>query len=180
MEKGFWWREGAAELSPWRGTCVAETQHNHYTHGLSSVASLAVKSHVVSTGASSSPDFGEFSAWNFLLGGSLSSSICLCQSQKHQEGSWAGTSGALSSPVQGLVSQHLLGLAGPWRVDDAELLVWRTTHTQPAADLNRASQSWGQTQAGNETCLIGAQNCYWHCLLFFFFPPLLRNFFISE
>lgn len=82
-----------------------------------------------------SPGFGEFSSGNFLRGGggwNLSSFICLCVSQKHWEGSWAGTCGALSFPTQGLVSQHPLGLASPWRADDAEFLV-RCTNSYPAS-----------------------------------------------
>lgn len=77
---------------------------------------------------------GSFHQGIFLGGGgwNLSSFICLCVSQKHWEGSWAGTCGALSFPTQGLVSQHPLGLASPWRADDAEFLV-RCTNSYPAS-----------------------------------------------
>lgn len=131
MEKGFWLRE---ELTPCGGTHAAETQHNHYTHGLSIMASPAVKSHILGTGPSFISRF-----WGVFIrkfswggGGNLTSFICLCVSQKHREGSWAGTCGALSSPTKGLVSQHPLGLVSPGRADDAEFLV-RCTNSYPAS-----------------------------------------------
>lgn len=157
---------------------MAETQHNRYTHGLSTVAFPAAKSHVVSTKVSLSPGSGEFSVRNSGFGvKSELFSLHFVGPKRHGEGSWAGTRGALSSPNQGLVSQHPLGLACPWRADEAERLARCASPTQPAADLNGVSQSRRQIQADNETRLIGAQNCYWRRGLLFFPPPPPKEFF---
>lgn len=141
----------------------ATMQHHHCTHGLSIPS---CKSHITSTGVPVSRLLGVFNmtfssgakSELFYLPLSVGPKRCL-------EGTWAGTCGAASSPwTQAWCHphhQHPLGLTDPQRADGAEPLEQCTAPTQPAADLNWATPSWRQTQADNETRLIGAQNCYW-------------------
>lgn len=120
-----------------------------------------------------SPGFGEFSSGNFLRGGVggiwalLFAFVC-----PKSTGRGAGQAHVELSPSQPKAWCLSILWVLPVLGEQMMLNSWcdAQTPTQPAADLNRASQSWRQIQAHNESRLIGAQNCYWHRHLLFFSP----------